>query len=149
MKLRKGISPVIATVIIVAVALAIAIAVVGWIMGIWGAVTGGTEMLKIYPDSYIKTGTGESCIIIHLRNEGGGSAVIYKIEVSGLDTATINGTSTDGSTFSSATSPITVKAGEELYIQAKMTKEATPGATYTIKVYTRAGNVYTAQVQAK
>ena len=78
---RKGISPVIATVIIVAVAVAISIAVVGWIMGLWGSIAGGTESLKIYPDSYINTSSGY--VELHVANTGSASAVIYKIEIMG------------------------------------------------------------------
>lgn len=146
MNLRKGISPVIATVIIVAVALAIAIAVVGWIMGIWGAVTGGTEMLKIYPDSYINA--AGNYIVLHIKNEGGGTAVIYKIEVSGLDTVSSLTTSNTEITSPGTLSSVTLSAGSEIYICGSISG-ATPGAVYTVRVYTKAGNVYTAQIQAK
>jgi flagellin-like protein len=43
---KKGISPVIATVILVAVALVLAVALAGWVMGIWGGL-GSTEALQI------------------------------------------------------------------------------------------------------
>ena len=154
MNLRKGISPVIATVIIVAVALAIAIAVVGWIMGIWGAVTGGTELLKLYPDSYINA--SYKYIVLHIKNEGGGTAVIYKIEVSGLGAVSSGST---GATFVSSVNTdqlsetltsVAVDVGSEIYIYGKISADTlTPGAIYTVRIYTKAGNVYTAQVQAK
>ncbi|MEM0362120.1 MAG: archaellin/type IV pilin N-terminal domain-containing protein, partial [Sulfolobales archaeon] len=44
--LNKGISPVIATVILVAVALLLAVALAGWVMGIWGTI-GATEAVQI------------------------------------------------------------------------------------------------------
>jgi flagellin-like protein len=47
---RKAISPIIATVILIAVTLAIGVAIAAWIMGIWGGM-GGTESLKILPNS--------------------------------------------------------------------------------------------------
>ncbi len=153
MNLRKGISPVIATVIIVAVALAIAIAVVGWIMGIWGAVTGGTEMLKILPDSYINT-TGY--LVLHVRNEGGATASIYRIEVgsegitsfSYLTTTALISTISTADLTSTGTS-ISVSAGADVYLYIKLSGSYTTSAIYTVKIYTTAGNVYTAQVQAK
>ena len=143
MNLRKGISPVIATVIIVAVALAIAIAVVGWIMGIWGAVTGGTEMLKIMPDSYISGTT----LVLHVKNEGGTTAIIYKIEIVGLTTITTYVSNGNTITLSSEAS---ITAGTDTTLTIPL-GDATPtaGAIYTVKVYTVAGNVYTAQVTAQ
>ena len=47
MRARKGISPVIATVIIVAVAIAISIAVAGWLFGLWGALGTAQPQVKI------------------------------------------------------------------------------------------------------
>ena len=140
MNLRKGISPVIATVIIVAVALAIAIAVVGWVMGIWGAVTGGTEILKIMPDSKLYNGTQNKynvTVVLHIKNEGGVTATITKIEVVGICTIDVT---------------TSIRPGDEGTITASKTGlnlGVTPGATYTIKVYTSAGNVYTTQLVAE
>jgi len=142
MNLRKGISPVIATVIIVAVALAIAIAAVGWVMGIWGSVTGGTEVLKIMPDSKLykySDNNGNVTVLLHIRNEGGASAVIDKIEIAGVD-------------FNITGSVIT--AGCDTTVTASNTEtnivnNITVGATYTVKIYTKAGNVYTTQLVAE
>jgi len=146
MNLRKGISPVIATVIIVAVALAIAIAVVGWIMGIWGAVAGGTELLRIYPDSYINA--DGNYIVLHIKNEGGATATIYKIEVSGLDSVSSLTTGTTEITTTGGLSSVIISAGSEIYICGHISG-AKAGAIYTVKIYTTSGNVYTAQIQAK
>ena len=141
MNLRKGISPVIATVIIVAVALAIAIAAVGWVMGIWGSVTGGTEILKIMPDSKLNsTGT----LTLHVKNEGGATASIIKVEVVGVNTTTEFTQEGAGST-----NTITVSAGTDVTFTANIGTTLTAGATYTIKVYTAAGNVYSTQLVAE
>jgi len=144
MNLRKGISPVIATVIIVAVALAIAIAVVGWIMGIWGAVAGGTEMLRIYPDSYISGQT----LVLHIKNEGSTTAVIYKIEISGLTTITVY---SSDETHTALSETATISAGTDTTLTMLIPSGVSPtaGVIYTVKVYTLAGNVYTAQVSAQ
>ncbi len=126
-RLKKGISPVIATVIIVAVAVAIAIAVVGWIMGIWGTF-GTTEALKVLPDSNI---VGK-VLYLHVRNEGTASAKITKIEAGVLGTNT--------TTF-------VITPGLDTTLTVTLNKTATVGATYSIKIYTSAGNVYPATVQ--
>ena len=139
MNIRKGISPVIATVIIVAVALAIAIAAVGWVMGIWGSVTGGTEVLKIMPDSKLYENASKNVIVLlHIRNEGGASAVIDKIEIAGVN-------------FNITDSGV-ITAGGDTTITANASVSSinvTVGATYTVKIYTKAGNVYTTQLVAE
>jgi flagellin-like protein len=129
MKLNKAISPILATVILIAVTLVIAIGVIGWIMGIWGTF-GATETIQVFPDSSISGGT----LTLHIKNTGTASAVIYKIEVVGLPPS-INTT-------------VTVSPGQETTITASITG-AVAGATYQVKIYTRAGNVYSATVQAK
>jgi len=80
-RLYRGIEPIIAVVILVAITLVIAIGVIGWIMGWWGTF-GATESLQFYPDSYIQ---GSQHVYLHLKNTGSASAVIYKVEVSGLE----------------------------------------------------------------
>ena len=138
MNLRKGISPVIATVIIVAVALAIAIAAVGWVMGIWGSVTGGTELLKILPDSKIIIYSNNVTVKLHVRNEGGATATIDKIVVGTTDFTVKSGNNT-------------ISAGETAWVFASYsdTSGFTAGAAYTVKIYTVAGNVYTTQIVAE
>ena len=139
---RRGISPVIATVIIVAVAVAISIAVVGWIMGLWGSIAGGTESLKIYPDSNI-TGT---TLYLHIANTGSASAVIYKIEVMGLGKASNLDVASGTATPSNGN--IIIDPGNEAIVNGTVS-QCTAGAYYLVKVYTKAGNVYQANVICK
>jgi len=154
--LRRGIEPIIAVVILVAVTLVIAIGVIGWIMGWWGTF-GATENLQPYPDSYIQctpSGNSTRCILyLHLKNVGSASAVIYKIEISGVDT--LSGAQADsgltatlkGTVFVS-TVPISPGLEDTLTIPLHQTSY-TPGTNYLVKIYTRAGNVYSVTVQAK
>ena len=130
-KLRRGISPVLATVIIIAVTLVIAVGVIGWIMGIWGS-QGSTEALKIYPDTFIDT--ANKTLVLHVRNDGTASAVIYKIDIVGVE---------------SISTTITVPAGADTTQNVALAGTYTPGASYTIKIYTQAGNVYTGNVRAQ
>lgn len=132
MKVRSGISPVLATVIIIAVTLVIAIGVIGWIMGIWGSF-GTTESLQVFPDSYISA-SGPS-LSLHIKNTGTASAVIYKVEVVGVE---------------SVATTITVSPGQDTSLTITLTSTTyTAGTYYTVKIYTQAGNVYTAQVRAQ
>ncbi len=135
MKARKGISPVLATVIIIAVTLVIAIGVIGWIMGIWGSF-GTTESLQVFPDSYINATATTPVLNLHIKNTGTASAVIYKIEIVGA--------------ADTVSTTITVTPGQDTTVSVSLTAGAyTPGTYYTVKIYTQAGNIYTAQVRAQ
>ncbi|MGC8975738.1 MAG: hypothetical protein ACP5KB_06055, partial [Thermoprotei archaeon] len=126
--------------------LVIAIGVIGWIMGIWGTF-GATETIQIYPDSYIDASSKD--LVLLIKNTGTATAIIYKIEIVGLTTATSGfNTSTTLITTTSNLSNVTVTPGWEGYI-AVSAGSPVPGTTYQVKIYTRAGNVFSATVQAK
>ena len=142
MNLRKAISPVIATVIIIAITLAITIAAVGWILGLWGTVAGGTEYLQIFPDSYLKldTSKNQTHVILHVVNKGSAAAVIYKVEVVGLGTANISG------------AQLTIKPGVETTLGANevyLNGTCIEGNYYLVIIYTKAGNVYRVNLLCK
>ena len=80
---KKGISPVIATVILVAVATAIAIAVAIWASGIAGSY-GRTEMIKLehsYVESAINSTSGATyyTITLSIKNVGSADAIIIQM----------------------------------------------------------------------
>lgn len=130
---RRGISPVIATVIIVAVAIAISIAVAGWLFGLWGSF-GTTEQLTVMPDTTLTKGTdGTYTLSLHIKNTGSKSAVITKVEVVGLDTVATE---------------VTLAQGADTTIDITLNKAATAGTQYLIKVYTDSGGVYQGYVVA-
>jgi len=141
MKLNKAISPILATVILIAVTLVIAIGVIGWIMGIWGTF-GTTETIQIYPDSKLKS---NGTIYLHVKNTGTATAIIYKIEIVGVGSATIS----SGTGIICTDGECTVAPGGEGTITASFTGTITAGASYQIKVYTKAGNVYTVTLMAE
>ena len=149
MNLSKGIEPIIAVVILIAVTLVIAIGVIGWIMGWWGTL-GATENLQFYPDSYINMSETQPRLILHVKNTGSASAVIYKIEVAGIGTVTgtIDVTTTTTGAIT-AGAEVTVGPGAEGTLVATLPGNAIAGANYLVKVYTRAGNVYSITVQAR
>lgn len=132
---RKGISPVIATVIIVAVAIAISIAVAGWLFGLWGSF-GTTEQLTVMPDSSLSSST----LTLHIKNTGSKSAVVTKVEIVGIGTLATQITVQQGSdiTTALALSDFTITGASA----------PTPGTQYLIKVYTDSGGVYQGYVVA-
>ncbi|MEM4685696.1 MAG: archaellin/type IV pilin N-terminal domain-containing protein, partial [Sulfolobales archaeon] len=71
--LNKGISPVIATVILVAVALVLAVALAGWVMGIWGTL-GATEAVQI-----VSASLSSNKLNLTVINKGSASATIISI----------------------------------------------------------------------
>jgi flagellin-like protein len=144
---RRGISPVIATVIIVAVAIAISIAVAGWLMGLWSGF-GKTEALKVMPDSYADSSNGQ--LTLHIQNVGGSKAEIYKIELSGenVDISTCSSSGT-GITVNTTTKIITVDPGADGTITCNAPITVSAGVAYSLSIYTKAGNVYTATVYGR
>jgi len=133
-KLKRAVEPLIAVVILVAVTLVVAIGVVGWVMGWWGTF-GATETLQFYPDSYIEVKEGGATLHLHVANTGTAAAVVYKVEVAGITSQEYTATLSPG-----AETTLSVPLGSTAVVS---------GASYVVKVFTRAGNVYTAVVQAK
>ena len=135
--MKKGISPVIATVILVAVALVLAVALAGWVMGIWGGL-GATEALQI--SGYINKTDGTVYLNATIINKGTAPANITKIvlvdetgtsrSASGFGTGIIvmpGGTNTTGSTYD---------------VQFPSGTSVAVGRTYVVRFYTTSGNVY-------
>ncbi|MEM0491381.1 MAG: archaellin/type IV pilin N-terminal domain-containing protein [Acidilobaceae archaeon] len=134
--MKKAISPVVATVILIAVTIVIGVAVAGWLMGIWGGL-GGTEALKIYPNATLEGSNKGSNLTFTVKNEGSRDAKLISVRVEGLGDC-------------SSLQPDVVKVGAITTITCTINnKEATPGAVYTVRVYTEAGNVYPFQVAAQ
>jgi len=132
MKLNKAISPILATVILIAVTLVIAIGVIGWIMGIWGTF-GTTETLQIMPDSKLYT---DGTVSLNVKNSGTAPAVVYKVEVVGVDSVTLS-------------DKVTIAPGTTMTVAAFVSGTYTPGARYQVKIYTEAGNVYSVVLTAE
>ena len=152
----RGISPVIATVIILAVTIAIAIAVVGWVMGLFRSSTKSSAQLQILPDSYINS-TGKA-LCLHVANKGSTSAKIVKIEISGLGVYT-NSTGVVLSAGSDAWLYIGTGTPTEICKNAGTTnltpfdknddiENAVPSVTYDVTVYTADGSTFPGQATA-
>ena len=144
MNFRKGISPILATVIIIAVTLVIAIGVIGWIMGIWGGF-GTTESLQIYPDSKLYD---DGTIALHVKNTGSATATIKKVEVVGTQCSASGSWVLDAGDEGYLSSDNTVSPSETT-ISLGESCSLTAGATYQVKVYTDAGNIYSAVIRAE
>jgi flagellin-like protein len=131
---KKGISPVIATVILVAVTLVLAVALAGWVMGLWGGL-GATEALQI--SGYLNKTDGDVYLNATIINKG--TAQAYVTDIVLIDEngkalsanlpegiiVTLSGTNTTG--------PYNVKFSGA---------SVTVGKMYMVRFYTSSGNVY-------
>jgi hypothetical protein len=101
-------------------------------MGIWGTF-GSTETLQIMPDSKLYT---NGTVSLSVKNSGTASAVVYKVEVVGVGSGTLS-------------TEITIVPGDTKSVTATINGTYTAGAKYQVKIYTRAGNVYSAVLTAE
>lgn len=150
--LRQGISPILASVIIIAVTIVIAIGVIGWVMGLWSGF-GSTESLQIYPDSWLRYNPSKHKVrvFLHVKNTGTIPIVITKVEIAGKGECVKsdkewtlppgaeaylknNGQLGDPSGVTSSTSGLGLLLFDGCDIDVS--------TNYQIKVYTDSGNVY-------
>ncbi|MDM7274656.1 MAG: hypothetical protein P3X22_000820 [Thermoprotei archaeon] len=141
MKAKRGISPIIATVILIAVTIAIGIAIAGWLMGLWGGM-GGAESLKLYPNATLEVASSGTKLNLTVKNEGSKDAKIIEVRIDGL------GKATSCSNGASNNLPVTAKVGYMITLSCDFQQQPVPGATYTVRVMTEAGNTYLTQVTA-
>ena len=161
----RGISPVIATVIILAVTIAIAIAVVGWVMGLFRSSTKSGAQLQIMPDSFatVNATLHAKIICLHVRNVGTSETSIDKVTVSGL-------VETNSNDFNETT----IKLGDNLIVISNETladqdivsicgraphvikaegvnfdSEPVAGVTYSVEILTKDGFSYQGVIQGK
>ncbi|MEM1961944.1 MAG: archaellin/type IV pilin N-terminal domain-containing protein [Sulfolobales archaeon] len=155
MSLRRGIEPIIATVILVAVALIIAVAVVGYLMGLFGGLTGGQPQISITSIT-AKNDSGGLKIEMYLSNAGAGSDKLVKIEVihGGTSTAyipeskTLSGVSSATVSVSpSATGAVVIAGNYKGWVTIQTGyKSAAPGDTVILKLYFERSGIQTINV---
>ena len=135
MKTKKGISPILATVILIAVTLVVAVGVIGWVMGIWGSM-GKTETLKIISGNITLSG-GNATLYLDVINQGTTDATIHKVVVAGQEFTS----------FKTSTIP----ADGKIYtveVTGLNYDDYNAGVSYSVTVITKAGNQYPFVVQA-
>ena len=140
--LNKGISPVIATVILVAVALLLAVALTGWVIGIWGTI-GATEAVQI-----VSASLSSNKLNLTVINKGSASATIISI-VAENETITLAVDKCGINDAGQHDLPILIAAGNISKLNCTLTGgNAHPGFIYTVKLTTY-GGTYTYDVRAR
>ena len=149
MKAKKGISPILATVILIAVTLVVAVGVIGWVMGIWGSM-GKTETLKIISGNITLNMTeNKATLYLDVINQGTTDATIHKVVVAGQEFSgsnikvySPNGSPTNTQTIPADGKIYTVEVTDLNY------NNYSAGVSYSVTVITKAGNQYPFVVQA-
>ena len=140
----SGISPVVATVILVAIAIVIAIAVAFWASGLVGVFTRfeKIEIRAAYWDG--------SNVVLFVNNTGSATATIDDIYVNGIPGASYNVVSSTCS-GNGENATITCDPGEGAKIVVSKPPAAVgnfvPGVTYEVAVHTSSGKLYPVSVQ--
>jgi flagellin-like protein len=129
---EKGVSPVIAVLLMIAIAVAAAILVYVWSMGLIGTLTtggGGQTREQVIVDAYSWNATS-GAINLYMRNVGNAEVELDAVYVGG-DMA-----STDMGTTLPVQGPVTL-------VTVTPTGGYTSGVAYTAKCVTKTGGVFT------
>ena len=124
---KKGISPVIATIILIAITIVIAIAVAGWVFGLFGSYS-RTQAVTIVASA--SSCTPSSCQIM-VSNQGGSAVTVVSASVDGK---TIPAASISGSTV------IPAGASSTVAINFPSGTSFTPGQTVQVQLGLSNGN---------
>jgi flagellin-like protein len=146
-KSRKnwGVSPVIATVILVAVAITIAVAVSYWMSGI-STQYAKFESVDIVSGYCTMTG-GNWTLSFILKNSGTSTASLLSIFINDVEIDTYNTTAVAGEWTSDMTSPRTITSGQPISVNvyvssSKAGSSLSSGTTVNVKFHSAAGMDY-------
>ena len=132
---RKGISDVVATVIIVAATVAVALVAVSYFTGVIGSSTNTERFQVISAAIYIKNNTNNTCLVLHVKNDGKSPVTINGIEIDGVPVAQ---------------QQTTLNPGEYKRITLSFTSPSVDsGAVYSVKLITSSGFSYSVEATAK
>jgi flagellin-like protein len=129
---EKGVSPVIAVLLMIAIAVAAAILVYVWSMGLIGTLTtgGGSQTREqVIVDAY-SWNASTNAITLYARNVGSAEVILDAVYVGGDVASTNMGT----------TLPV---LGPVIQVDIVPTVTYTSGVAYTMKVITKTGGVFT------
>ena len=151
---RSGISPVMATVILVAIAIVIAIAVAFWATGLVGIFT-RFEKIETLATAY---DSNNNQVELLVRNTGSSPATIDNIYVNGQPISALGGGfgfTNDGVVLDPPTNAPTCDTNSGLcdpgeYVVIQVSEGGTftwqPGVTYEVAVHTASGRLYPVSV---
>ena len=148
---RRGISNVVATIILIAVAIALAVAVAIWVFGIFKGSAHATTLNAISEDLYVTN--GGNYLVLYVSNPGGTTQNIVSVTLSGAS-CNFQGASTSspvssGSVTYTTITGVTTESNNEVVIAGGMIAylvytcgspgSFTPGVQYTGTIYLSTG----------
>jgi flagellin-like protein len=146
---RSGISPVVATVILVAIAIVIAIAVAFWATGLVGIFT-RFEKVEIRTAYAEVQGGNQYLIHLDIANTGSADVTIDDIYINGRPSHTYQNVQFGGACQGLPNNPVSLSAGQRLAqdctITVGMGAPFTSGTTIEVAVHTGTGKLYPAAV---
>jgi flagellin-like protein len=137
---RRGISNVVATIILIAVAIALAVAVAIWVFGIFKGSAHATTINTISEDLYV-TSSG-SYLVLYVNNPGGTTQNIVSVTLSGAS-CNFQGASSSSPPPSSPTSITATATG----VTTTNGEVVLAGGTMAYLVYQCTGGSFTPGVQ--
>jgi len=133
-KAKKGISPVIATIILIAITIVIAIAVAAWVFGLFKSYTGGPAVTINAAQSSCQSNS-QTCTLV-VSNQGGNSVTVVGATVNGVPWSISGGS-------------VTVSAGAaSVPVMISATSSFTAGQTLTITLQLNTGSTVTTTIVA-
>jgi len=133
---KRGISPVVATVILVAVTIVVAVAVAYWMGGIAGLYTRyeKLEISSIYAEAIKDDGW---TITVSVKNTGSADATIDNVLLNGKPYSTV-------SAELNVTLPVPISVGQQTGIEIDVPKGEpfTPGVSVEVRLHTAGGQEY-------
>ncbi len=148
---RKGISNVIATIILIAVAIALAVAVAIWAFGLFRSNAHAGTLSSISQDLYV-TSSGASYLVLYVSNPSGSTQNIVSVTLGGSScnfqgaTSSISSPSsvtTISSTIGGVVSTngqVVIAGGTMVYLVYTCTGSYTPGVQYSGTIYLSSGS---------
>jgi flagellin-like protein len=149
---RRGISNVVATIILIAVAIALAVAVAIWVFGIFKGSAHATTLNTISEDLYVTS--SYNYLILYVSNPGGTTQNIVSVTLNGAScnfqgASTSSPVSSGGVTSTSTIPGVTAESNNEVVIAGGVIAylvytcgspgSFTPGVQYTGTIYLSTG----------
>ena len=140
---KRGISPVVATVILVAVTIVVAVAVAYWMGGIAGLYT-RYEKLEI-SSIYAESTNGGWKITVHVKNTGSADATIDNVLINGKPYKSLSEVAVDPDVATTG-KELSLKVGSEENIEITITPgtDSTfkPGVSVEVRLHSAGGQEY-------
>ena len=140
MKSRKGISPVIATVILVAVAITVSVSVAYWMGGISSLYT-RLEKIEVQSATAVKGVAGNYTITLAVKNTGSADATIDSVFINGKPLSQFPGVTAN---LVSGGTPVIAGGSASVVVSVPANQGApfSAGTTIEVKLHTAAGKDY-------